>query len=159
MFDLTSSKLLILGIVALLVVGPKELPNLLRTVGKYVAMLRRQASEFRAQFDEAMRDTELDQIRKDMAAIKSEAHGALSEVTRSVEVPVNEAKVAAEVTAQQIDAAVSGSSTHSAPPAPAAPSSPALLAAMAANEPGATAQQSGSGNQEAALSPAEGRPS
>ncbi len=48
MFDITSSKLLLLGIVALFVVGPKELPALLRTVGKYMGMIRRQAAEFRA---------------------------------------------------------------------------------------------------------------
>ena len=54
MFDITSSKLLILGIVALLVIGPKDLPALLRTIGKYVGIIKRQAAEFRAQFDEAM---------------------------------------------------------------------------------------------------------
>ena len=41
MFDLTSSKLLILGIIALLVVGPKDLPILLRTIGKYMGMIRK----------------------------------------------------------------------------------------------------------------------
>ena len=59
MFDITSSKLLILGIVALLVIGPKDLPALLRTIGKYVGIIKRQAAEFRAQFDEAMRESEL----------------------------------------------------------------------------------------------------
>ena len=59
MFDFTSSKLLILGIVALLVIGPKDLPALLRTIGKYVGIIKRQAAEFRAQFDEAMRESEL----------------------------------------------------------------------------------------------------
>ena len=59
MFDITSSKLLILGIVALLVIGPKDLPALLRTIGKYMGIIKRQAAEFRAQFDEAMRESEL----------------------------------------------------------------------------------------------------
>ena len=59
MFDFTSSKLLILGIVALLVIGPKDLPALLRTIGKYMGIIKRQANEFRAQFDEAMRESEL----------------------------------------------------------------------------------------------------
>ena len=54
MFDITSSKLLILGIVALLVIGPKDLPALLRTIGKYMGMIKRQAAEFRAQFDETL---------------------------------------------------------------------------------------------------------
>ncbi len=46
MFDITSSKLLILAIVALLVVGPKDLPILLRTVGKYLGVIRRQRAHF-----------------------------------------------------------------------------------------------------------------
>lgn len=103
MFDLTSSKLLILGVVALLVVGPKDLPMLLRTLGKYVGIIRRHAAEFRTQFDEAMRDTELDQIRKDVAAIKSDAEGALREVTRTVDTHVNEARLEVEKAAQAVD--------------------------------------------------------
>ena len=47
MFDITSSKLLILAIVALIVVGPKDLPVLLRTVGKYLSIVRRHAADFR----------------------------------------------------------------------------------------------------------------
>ena len=66
MFDITSSKLLILAIVALLVVGPKDLPLLLRTIGKYMGVIRRHAAEFRAQFDEAVRDTELEQLKQDL---------------------------------------------------------------------------------------------
>ena len=84
MFDLTSSKLLILGIVALIVVGPKELPFLLRTVGKYVAMLRRQANEFRAQFDEAMREAELDGIKKELEAVARDTTNTLHSAHASV---------------------------------------------------------------------------
>ena len=51
MFDITSTKLLIIGVMALLVVGPKDLPVLLRTVGKYMAIIKRQAAEFRTQAD------------------------------------------------------------------------------------------------------------
>jgi sec-independent protein translocase protein TatB len=83
MFDLTSSKLLILGIVALLVVGPKDLPMLLRTIGKYVGMIKRQAAEFRSQFDEAMRDAELQQLKSDVEKIGEDAQKAVSEGTQS----------------------------------------------------------------------------
>jgi sec-independent protein translocase protein TatB len=85
MFDLTSSKLLILGVVALIVVGPKELPFLLRTIGKYVSMVRRQANEFRAQFDEAMREAELDSIRKDVENVARDAENSLKDATSSVD--------------------------------------------------------------------------
>lgn len=85
MFDLSSSKLLILGIVALLVVGPKDLPILLRTIGKYVAMMRRQAAEFRSQFDDAMRETELAQIKKDVETMGADMEKTLREAEMDVE--------------------------------------------------------------------------
>jgi sec-independent protein translocase protein TatB len=85
MFDLTSSKLLILGVVALIVVGPKELPFLLRTIGKYVGMIRRQANEFRAQFDEAMREAELESIRKDVENVARDAETSLRDAGSSVD--------------------------------------------------------------------------
>lgn len=84
MFDLTSSKLLILGLVALIVVGPKDLPLLLRTIGKYVGMIRRQANEFRAQFDEAMRDQELANLKSEMEAVKSDVEGTIKGTTSAV---------------------------------------------------------------------------
>jgi len=52
MFDITSSKLFLLAIVALLVIGPKDFPILLRTIGKYMGIIRGHAREFRAQFRE-----------------------------------------------------------------------------------------------------------
>lgn len=84
MFDLTSSKLLILGLVALIVVGPKDLPLLLRTIGKYVGMIRRQANEFRAQFDEAMRDQELANLKSEMEAVKNDVEGTIKGTTSAV---------------------------------------------------------------------------
>ncbi len=100
MFDLTSSKLLILGIVALIVVGPKELPLLLRTVGKYVGMIRRQAAEFRSQFDEAMRDSELEQIKKDVENVGRDMQTTMREAELSVEREVADANA-------ELDAAIS----------------------------------------------------
>ncbi|MGE0630066.1 MAG: Sec-independent protein translocase protein TatB [Hyphomicrobiaceae bacterium] len=73
MFDVGWSELLIVGVVALLVVGPKDLPMMLRTIGKYMGMIKRQANEFRAQFDEAMREAELHELRKEVENIKTDA--------------------------------------------------------------------------------------
>jgi sec-independent protein translocase protein TatB len=92
MFDVTSSKLLLLGIVILLVVGPKDLPLLLRTIGKYVGIIRRQAAEFRAQFEEAMRETELEQIKKEVESIGREAEASIAEAQTTVEKEFAEAK-------------------------------------------------------------------
>jgi sec-independent protein translocase protein TatB len=91
MFDLTSSKLLILGIIALLVVGPKDLPILLRTIGKYMGMIRKQANEFRAQFDEAMKESELDTLRKEVENVGREAEATVREAEYSVQKQVDAA--------------------------------------------------------------------
>ena len=85
MFDITSSKLLILGIVALLVIGPKDLPALLRTIGKYVGIIKRQAAEFRAQFDEAMRESELADLKRDVESLGREAEQTVRAAEQSVE--------------------------------------------------------------------------
>ena len=96
MFDLGWSKILILAVVAIVVVGPKELPALLRTLGQFIAQLRRHAAEFRTQFDEAIRSPELDQIKKDVAAIKSDAHASLRGIERSIQQDVDAAKTSFE---------------------------------------------------------------
>lgn len=85
MFDLTSSKLLILAVVALIVVGPKDLPALLRTVGRYMGMIRRQANEFRTQFEEAMRETELADLKKEVEHLGQETKATFDEAGRSIE--------------------------------------------------------------------------
>jgi sec-independent protein translocase protein TatB len=72
MLDLTSSKLLILAIVAVIVVGPKDLPVLLRTVAKCLAVMRRHAAEFRARFDEVLREVELHDLKKEIEGVGHE---------------------------------------------------------------------------------------
>ena len=68
---------LIVGVVALIVVGPKDLPILMRKVGQFMARMRGMAAEFRASFDEMARQSELDELRKEVDALKS---GAASSV-------------------------------------------------------------------------------
>jgi sec-independent protein translocase protein TatB len=92
MFDLTSSKLLLLGIVALLVVGPRDLPLLLRTIGKYIGMIRRKANEFRAQFEEAIRESELEQLKNDVESVGRETQASLRQAESSVEAEISGAK-------------------------------------------------------------------
>jgi sec-independent protein translocase protein TatB len=93
MFDITSSKLLILAIVALLVVGPKDLPLLLRTVGKYLGLIRRHAAEFRAQLDEALREAELDQLKKDFESVGQEMRSTLDEGGRAIDTSMQAARI------------------------------------------------------------------
>src|SRR5436190_22018060 len=92
MFDITSSKLLILGIVALLVIGPKDLPALLRTVGKYMGIIKRHAAEFRAQFEEAIRESELQDLKKEVEKIGTETESTMREAGQSVDQQLAEAR-------------------------------------------------------------------
>ena len=73
MFDIGWSELLLIGIVALIAIGPKELPGALRTLGQWMAKIRRMAAEFQGQFQEAMREAEIDQLKKDMDDMAAKA--------------------------------------------------------------------------------------
>ena len=64
MFDLSWGKLVIIGVVALLVIGPKELPGVLRTLGQYTRKVRGMAADFQNQFQEAMREAEMADLKK-----------------------------------------------------------------------------------------------
>src|SRR5215470_13204004 len=66
MFGIDSSELLLIAIVALVVIGPKELPGLLRTWGKWMAQMRAMAAEFRGHVDEMVRQSELDEVKKQL---------------------------------------------------------------------------------------------
>lgn len=133
MFDLTSSKLLLLGIIALLVVGPKELPGLLRTVGRYVGMIKRQAADFRAQFDEAMKESELADLKKQVEDFGKEAESAVRDAEHSIQKEVDAVQEEANKTLAEVDAAVkaetdavaqgipaNGAGEHASLPAPEA---------------------------------------
>lgn len=65
------AELVIVAIVALVVVGPKDLPLLMRKVGQFMARLRAMANDFRASFDEMARQSELDELRKEVEALRS----------------------------------------------------------------------------------------
>jgi sec-independent protein translocase protein TatB len=64
MFDIGGGELVVIGIVALVAIGPKELPTVLRTVGRYMGKIRRMSSEFQGQFQEAMREAEMADLKK-----------------------------------------------------------------------------------------------
>jgi len=66
MFGIDSPELLVIAVVALVVIGPKELPGLLRSWGKWMAQMRAMASEFRGHVDEMVRQSELDEVKKQL---------------------------------------------------------------------------------------------
>ncbi len=73
MFDIGWSELILIGIVALIVIGPKELPGALRTLGQWVGKVRRMASEFQGQFQEAIREAELSELKKEVDQMAAQA--------------------------------------------------------------------------------------
>jgi sec-independent protein translocase protein TatB len=65
MFDLDPGKLIVIGIVALVAIPSKDLPRVLRTLGQATGRMRRMAAEFQDQFMDALRDAELDEVRRE----------------------------------------------------------------------------------------------
>jgi sec-independent protein translocase protein TatB len=86
--DIGAAELMVIAVVALIVVGPKDLPVLLRRLGQFMAKLRGMASEFRASFDEMARQSELDELRKEVAAMRRGEFGEVS--SSAIEAPVNQ---------------------------------------------------------------------
>lgn len=90
MFDIGWGEMVVIGVVALVVIGPKELPGVLRAVGRMVGKARRMASEFQGQFNEALREAEMADLKKSFDEVSEAAKGfssgnVLSAVTRDVE--------------------------------------------------------------------------
>src|SRR5688500_1364347 len=75
MFDIGWSELVVIAVVALIVIGPKELPGVLRTLGHYMRKIRGMASEFQGQFDEAMREAEMADLKKSVDEMADTARG------------------------------------------------------------------------------------
>ena len=147
MFDIGWSELLLIGIVALIVIGPKELPGALRTLGQWMAKLRRMASEFQGQFHEAMREAEMADLKKQVDDLTSDARSYTNFD------PIGDVRKEVESTQRQIEGALSDPPAASSPAAaqlplpegssPDAPAAPASIAAPSGSEPVAPSGDAG----------------
>jgi sec-independent protein translocase protein TatB len=79
MFDISWSEFLLIGVVALIVIGPKELPGVLRTLGQYTRKVRGMAADFQNQFQEAMREAEMADLKKQVDELGDAAKGIASD--------------------------------------------------------------------------------
>ena len=126
MFDISWTEFLLIGVVALIVIGPKELPTVMRTVGQYTRKIRRMASEFQGQFQEAMREAEMADLKKqvdDMAHdiksydplkdVRSEVEAAGKDIQASLQEPAPAA--APGSSEQDVAATATGPVTPEAP--------------------------------------------
>ena len=87
MFDIGWSELLVIGMLALIVVGPKELPGLLRTIGQYVGKARSVAREFQRSMDEAARQADIDElkdVKKSLDEVRDVQYKAQREMSQSL---------------------------------------------------------------------------
>ncbi|MDH3581870.1 MAG: Sec-independent protein translocase protein TatB [Hyphomicrobiales bacterium] len=112
MFDIGWTEILIIAVVAIIVVGPKDLPGMLRSLGQYAGKMKRTAAEFRSQFDDALRDSELDELRSSVSDL-----GDLNPVNQ-IRDSVNESLNPLKETAEEIKSGIEdfGSSTTGSQP-------------------------------------------
>src|SRR5215467_10390144 len=79
MFDIGWGEFVVIAVVALIVIGPKELPAVLRAIGQWTTKIRRMASEFQSQFQEALREAEMADLKKEVDNLNETAKGFTSQ--------------------------------------------------------------------------------
>ena len=127
MFDIGWSELVLIGVVALIAIGPKELPGVLRTVGQWMGKARKMAAEFQGQFQEAMREAEMADLKKSFDEVREAASGFTSNnIMTSLQKDVSSALNIADID-KPAEAKVTEATEANATPAiepPAAPTTP-----------------------------------
>lgn len=140
MFDIGWSELVVIGVVALIAIGPKELPGALRTLGQWAGKVRRMSAEFQGQFREAMREAEMADIKK----AADEASSAMNAFTNfdplATTTPAVESSVPAPIADQTAEALPPPAEQTSDSPQPE-PTTPTVVEASALppSEPAKTA--------------------
>lgn len=86
MFDFDTTKLLLIGVVALVAIPPKDLPRVIRQVGQAVGKVRRMAAEFQGQVMEALKEAELDDLKKEITSIADSAKAEVKTITDAAKV-------------------------------------------------------------------------
>jgi len=135
MFDIGWGELVVIGVVALIAIGPKELPGALRSLGQWMGKIRRMAAEFQNQFQEAMREAEMADLKKQVDALTSgfdpirDIESAIEDKPRPAALagpaPAAESPAAAETPSAYAPGAEAPAGETSAPPSPPTdPSSP-----------------------------------
>jgi sec-independent protein translocase protein TatB len=129
MLDMSWGEVMVIGAVALIVIGPKDLPRALRTVGQMTGKIKRMAAEFQGQFNEAMREAELDEVKRQIQGV-NESVGSLNTNFNPMQTIRDELKGAVEgqgassdkppgVTVSDAPASIPGEAPSSAPAEPA----------------------------------------
>ena len=145
MFDIAWGEFIVIAVVALIVIGPKELPAVLRTIGQWTVKIRRMAAEFQGQFQEALREAEMADLRKEVDSLNEQAKNFTSFDPVSFQ-----AATKSDSRSEESGESADGAKPHTEP-TPAPPdSSPELAQAAAASSGGA---EGGPGHEAAASQP------
>src|SRR5579859_4405981 len=127
MFDISWSEFAIIAVVALIAIGPKELPGVLRMVGQWIGKARKMAAEFQGQFQEAMREAEMADLKKSFDEVKEAATGFTgANVMTSLQKDVSAALNIDDIDKPTATPETSVATTSIEPPAPA--SEPLVIA-------------------------------
>jgi len=169
MFGIDSPELLVIAVVALVVIGPKELPGMLRSWGKWMAKARGMAAEFRGHVDEMVRQSELDEVKKQLESapgldlqaldptkqIKSviqegvaEGEKALAEAKSAFDNPLAEPESAPQIAAEPVAAEPAAEPAPETAPTVAVEPPPEPLPATAEAAPSPPAESSPPAEQE-----------
>src|SRR3954467_12930044 len=118
MFDIGWSELVVIAVVALIAIGPKELPGVLRMVGQWMGKARKMAAEFQGQFQEAMREAEMAGPKKPFDEVKEAASGLASDnIMASLQKDVGDALKIDDIDKPALDPPVTPTTPE--PPTPA----------------------------------------
>jgi sec-independent protein translocase protein TatB len=149
MFDFSWSELLLIGIVALIFIGPKELPGVLRTVGQWMSKVRRMAGDFQNQFHDAMREAELADLKKEVDEMAAQA------ANYSNFDPLADVRKEMESAQRDIESTFADNPAPASPAVgePAAPAPPATGSAEAVSHPEAPAAAAGEPVKDSAKEP------
>ena len=134
MFGIDSPELLVIAIVALVVIGPKELPGMLRSWGRWMAKARGMVAEFRGHVDEMVRQSELDDVKKQLVDLQSldptkeiksivqegvaEGEKALADAKRTFDNPLAEPESAPQIAVEAAPETAPAEAGPAAEPAP-----------------------------------------
>jgi len=136
MFDLGWTEILLIAVVAIVVIGPKDLPRAMRAVGQWTTKVKRMAGDFQRQFNEAVREAELDDVKKQVTQ--------LGKIDPMADLKKSLTKVDTDLKAdlKKVDDSIAGSlakpdavnAVPKTPPAPAVAAAPAAVAEITAPE-------------------------
>jgi sec-independent protein translocase protein TatB len=122
MFDISWTELLVIAMVAIIVVGPKDLPRALRAVGRWTGKAKRMARDFQNQFNEALREAELDTIKKEVESVgKIDPMADMRKEVREIEAGLKSATKAPSKPAEDAEMKEIAADTGTAEPAPQPP--------------------------------------